>query len=92
MNPDKNHLNARTKIIVLAVVIIAAAGLFGWLIGRNSSSNSGQTSTSPQTTSSRAVEGSNVKSLVSYTLPDGWLEGTVQHQVAQYTLAPTAPR
>jgi len=76
MNPDKNHLNTRTKIIILAVVIVAAAGLVGWLIGRNSSSNNGQTPSSTQTTSNSTVEGSNVKTLVSYTLPDGWREGT----------------
>lgn len=77
MNPDKNHLNTRTKIIVSILVLVAAAGFAGWLIGRsNNSSNNGQSSTSTQTASSNIVEGSNVKSLVSYTLPDGWREGT----------------
>lgn len=77
MNPDKNHLNKRTKIIILAVVLVAAASLVGWLIGHsNNSTNNNQASTSTQTTSNSNVGGSNVKSLVSYTLPDGWSEGT----------------
>lgn len=77
MNPDINHPNKRTKIIILAVVLVVAAGIVGWLIGRsNNSTNNNQTSTSTQTTSSGNAAGSDVKSLVSYTLPDGWSEGT----------------
>lgn len=67
----------KRNIVVLAIVMaIIAAGIVGWLIGRsnNSTYNKQLTSTQNQTISS--TSGSDVKALVSYTLPDGWGEGT----------------
>ena len=89
MNPDKNHLNKRTKIIILVVVLVIAAGLVGWLIGHsNNSTNNNQTSTSTGTASNSSAGGGNVKSLVSYTLPDGWSEGTCSSSSSTFYINP----
>lgn len=72
MNQDRKPMATQGKVIVAAVVLIIIVGLVGWLIGR---SGNKPTNTTNQTQTGN-TSGTDVKSLVSYTLPDAWREGT----------------
>ncbi len=88
MNPDNDRSYMRVKKVTVAVIIlILAAGLFGWWLGNsndapaNNSANNQTSNTSPPTNNKDSPTTNNdagleVKSLVSYTLPDGWKEGS----------------
>lgn len=78
--PTKNNTN---RLLVIILVAIAAAGTVGWLLGRSKhdsvpATQSGSNSSNSSNTApvNNATSTSNVKSLVSYTLPDAWTEGT----------------
>lgn len=83
MNPDiKNPYVRVRKTFLLIIFLVIAAGLTGWWIGRtNSSINSDPPSTTNTTVDNVNNGKPGVKTLVSYTLPDGWKEGA----------CPTAP-
>lgn len=62
-------------VLILGLVIIA--GLIGWKLGHsNDSKHSNPVSNNTNATSTTPASNSDVKSLVAYTLPDGWKEGT----------------
>lgn len=80
MIPDDERKYFRIKKITLLVaIVVLAAGLFGWWIGRsgNDSStvqtgNTQNNGTAPAAETSS--EASEIKSLISYKVPDGWRE------------------
>lgn len=78
---QERHQTRNNRIIGLVILLIVAALLLGWWLGRSGSNNI-TTTMSPTTASSNTAPANNsassgeVKSLVSYTLPDGWKEGT----------------
>ncbi|MDB5163677.1 MAG: hypothetical protein JWS12_294 [Candidatus Saccharibacteria bacterium] len=58
-------------MILIAVVVIVAAGLIGWRLGARNT-----TITTASSAGSNTVPASTgVKSLISYTLPSGWTDG-----------------
>jgi hypothetical protein len=77
MNTDSEGSSTPIKITLVVIALVVIGGLIGWALGRsgNSSNNQPSSSVSPSPTSSSAAS-ADVKSLVSYTLPDGWKEGT----------------
>ena len=65
----------RSYIITLVLVVLfVVVGIAGWRLGQ--SSNSDNTKSKSPSTSTSNVASTNVTSIVSYTLPDGWNEGT----------------
>lgn len=71
------RVKTRTRIILLAITLIVAAGFLGWFFGySNKSTNNNQANTTAQNQSSSNTSGISVKTLVSYTLPDAWSENT----------------
>ena len=74
MNPDNNRKYVRIKLSTLLIaVLVLAAGLFGWWLGRpDTSTNSRPSSQTESTVLNDDAPG--VKSLISYRLPDGWKE------------------
>jgi hypothetical protein len=65
----------QNRAVFAVVIIVLAAVLFGWWLGhRNSQKDVSSNSTLPP--SSVSTSSSSVKSLVSYTLPDGWSEAS----------------
>ncbi len=92
MQPEtpKQRIPLQT-LLIIALVFIVIAGLIGWRVGRttnqkfatNGSNATGSNSTPTADSSSR-----NVKSLVTYTLPDGWKEGTCPNNADRVYLIP----
>lgn len=84
MNPDNDRNYVRVKktaLIIIALVVVA--GLLGWFLGRSNNSqpaNNQTNNTQPDNSAKPAANtnpaGADVKSLVSYTLPDGWKESS----------------
>lgn len=79
MESDNGRDNKFIKIILLVAGLIVLAGAAGWAMGRdsgkttgNSGNNQGQPASSPESDSTQG----EVKSVVSYTLPDGWRESS----------------
>jgi hypothetical protein len=58
------------KYTLIVLIFIVLAGVIGWQIGKNSKTTPAH-GTATQTS---AVTATGVKSLVSYSLPDGWKE------------------
>lgn len=70
-------MNRRIKIILVSIILIVAAGVVGWLVGRSGNSGTSSSSSTAQTPpASNAIAGTDVSSLVRYTLPDAWTENT----------------
>jgi hypothetical protein len=63
----------RKKLLFVVVVIVIIAGLVGWFMGRSNKSTN-QTGTTAQNQPSKSS--ASARSLVSYTLPDGWSENS----------------
>lgn len=61
---------------LLVLILIIAAGLLGWRLGHSSKSMSTQPNNMNQPTTINNANTAAVKSLVSYTLPDGWGEAS----------------
>ncbi len=66
----------RNKQLYIAVSIVILAGLLGWFLGReNNTPNNQQPRDATQPIANNSSN-AKVKSLVNYTLPDGWQEIT----------------
>lgn len=66
------------KLAAIAVIVIAlGGGIIGWKIGQsNTKTSPANTGTSASTQpAANDASANDAKSLVSYTLPDGWKEG-----------------
>ncbi len=67
-------MNKKVLAFVVLVIVITFAGVVGWRLGHKSTAPASTQSSSNSPSSPAAA--SDVKSLVSYNLPDGWKEGT----------------
>lgn len=67
-------MNRLTKIILASVVLIVIASVIGWLIGRGSVPIYNNNSSNPSSTTK--ATSTDVSSLVSYTLPNGWADNS----------------
>lgn len=78
MNPENGRNYVRVKkITVFIVLLIISAGLLGWWLGQsNDSSNNNQPKDATNSTPSNNASGADIKSLINYTLPDGWEEAS----------------
>lgn len=83
MNSDNDRSYMRIKkTTLLVIVLVLAAGLLGWRLGSSKDapvSNQVDTTRQPVGTAesaNSAAPGPEIKSLVSYTLPDGWKEAS----------------
>jgi hypothetical protein len=85
---SKYSMNARTKLAVLFVTIVVAAGLAGWALGHSNTSKGNQSGSVAQSTTGGSTNGIAVKSLVSYTLPDAWSEKTCSAVVGTVYVVP----
>ena len=95
MNPDNDRQYIRVKKIPLLVVtLVLLAGLTGWLLGR--SNNDPVTQQTPgvpsvmSTTPSSNTNGPDVKSLVTYVLPDGWKEASCPNAAGSSFVVPSS--
>lgn len=77
MEPNTDRSNKAIKTALIVIVLILIAGLAGWQLGKSNKPANNQTASTAQPTTStpdkQSAQG-DVKSLVSYTLPDGWTE------------------
>ena len=69
-------MNRQIKMILFVVILILAAGLGGWLFGHFNNSTTSMHNGIAQTSPSNNASGTDVNSLISYTLPDAWSENT----------------
>lgn len=76
MNPENERSATRApKTLVVIIGLILVAGLLGWYIGRpNDSPAVNQQTNSGDTLSSQGSDTKDLKSLVNFSLPDGWSE------------------
>ena len=81
-------MNTRTKLVVLAVTLLVAVGLAGWVLGHSNKSTNNQSGSIAQSTSGGNTNGIAVKTLVSYTLPDAWSENTCSAVVGTVYVVP----
>lgn len=92
---DSQYVRIKKSIVLIAIVVIAA-GLFGWWIGQaddkpspvNQTSNN-TVDTTDKTAPSESTAGMSVKSLVKYTLPDGWKESTCPASESSIYIVPS---
>lgn len=76
MEPKNEKHDVRTKKVSLAIVLLVlVAGLLGWWLGQSKTSKTPEQTSQPSTTNG-AADSSDVASLVTYTLPDGWREAS----------------
>ncbi len=66
--------NRRNKALVVIASIIIIAGSLGWFLGRSNNTPSNQRPDDTTRPVANNNSGAEVKSLVNYTLPDGWKE------------------
>lgn len=66
----------KIKIITGVVLVVILAGLLGWAMGSNKNKNSSDQVSTSEPTAINNTDGPDVKSLVSYELPDGWEEAS----------------
>jgi hypothetical protein len=89
--PTPRQQKSIIQIVVLILGLVIIAGLIGWKLGQ---SNDKQTATTPTASNSTATSSttpasnSDVKSLVSYSLPDGWKEGTCPDSQGKLYIVP----
>jgi type II secretory pathway pseudopilin PulG len=76
MKPPKQR--SMLLIVVLLLVLAAAAGYIGWRLGQDNNNQPKNTVTNNSASDAlnNAITDSDVKSRISYTLPDGWNENT----------------
>ena len=75
--PMPRNQKRTIQVAVLVFILILAAGLIGWKLGKsNQHQTAAPSASNPTATSATPAANSDVKSLVSYSLPDGWKEGT----------------
>jgi hypothetical protein len=88
-NQDNNYFRIN-KFVAIVVILIIMAGFGGWLLGRNNSTDSNQTNNSADEneTSTTTPSGEGVKSLVTYSLPDGWKEASCESNPGSVYIIP----
>ncbi len=70
-------MTKNTKMVGVVLIAVIAAGLIGWQLGSHKKAqNPTATNTATPTASSEPAKAGDPRTLVSYTLPDGWKEGT----------------
>ncbi len=83
---DKNMTNtSRHKnlwLVLVMLVLLLLAGTLGWWQGKSKN-------TSNESTSGTTANGTDVNSIVSYTLPDGWKEANCTNQASTVFIVPT---
>ena len=91
MNTQNNKRHTGTKILLLLVaLLVLGAGLVGWRLGRSTNRQSVSAPTSPSqgATTGSDVAVADVRSLVTYTLPDGWTEATCPNAPGAVSVMP----
>ena len=91
MNPGTNKHNIQTKRVpLLIVLIVSGAVVLGWWLGRSSAppSTLQPTDTAQTSTPSSNSAGPDVRSLVTYRLPDGWQEATCPNATGSIFIIP----
>jgi hypothetical protein len=81
VEPEVRKKRPELKTILIIILLIVIAGLLGWVFGSRNKSDSTSnktTSVSNSSTAGEATPNADVKKLVTYTLPDGWKEGSCE--------------
>lgn len=80
MNPERNNYFRVHKLWLLVAFLVIGAGLVGWWLGRSDSqpSSSPESSTQPAAETEDSDGSTDVKSIVRYSLPDGWKENSCE--------------
>jgi exopolysaccharide biosynthesis protein len=90
MNNDFDNKNFRINKFLAVIILILFAGLAGWLLGRSDNTTiiqNDSASNEVKTTKVVSQDKGSVKSLVSYSLPDGWKEaGCANNPEAVYII------
>ncbi len=95
MNPDHNLKDVRIKkITVLLAVLVVAAGVVGWLLGRSSDSlpntaNNSQLSNPKQPDNDNKANTRDVRSLANYRLPFNWGEASCPSESGSVFVVPS---
>lgn len=77
MKPDDDRKYIRiNKLVLLAVILLAAAVALGWRLGNKSSDSNTKVNNTNQATTVDNANTAAVKSVVTYALPDGWKEAS----------------
>ncbi len=85
---DKQYVRIKKVSLVIALLVLCA-GLFGWRLGRSGSPTTTESINKPQTsTPSNNVAGPDIKSLITYSLPDGWKEASCPNAVGSVFVIP----
>lgn len=95
MEPENNSMPRNQKrgiqVALLILILIVTAGLIGWKLGKSNDNHPATPTTSNPTSASSSTtpaSNSDVKSLVSYSLPDGWKEGTCPDNPGKLYIVP----
>lgn len=81
----KHSAGHLTKVVLLLVSLVAVAAFAGWLIGRPGK----PLNSTSKTPTNNNVSGTDVASLVSYTLPDAWSQSTCSASAGTVYVVPS---
>jgi|GEM_PF-1170251 len=77
------------KIILVVLLLVLIAGLIGWRLGHSNKGSDKTSVTNSSSSSESAASTADVKSLVTYTLPEGWKEATCTSQANTVFIVPS---
>lgn len=91
MYRKQENRSTRVNKIVVILSLIILAGLAGWLFGRNNNatSNSQPNGSANENNSETTQNDEGVKSLVTYSLPDGWKEASCDSSPGSVYIIPS---
>lgn len=91
MEPKNNHKYLRNNLLILLLVtvLILSAILLGWWLGRSNTKSISPSGDTNQAEDENIFSSGNIKSLVSYELPEGWKEASCPNQAGSVYILPT---
>lgn len=89
---EKKYIRVH-KTVIIVIALILAAGIFGWWMGRSGTSEKTENNSNTQPTETDATVNtpSDVTSIATFTLPDGWKQERCEGSGAIFVVPSGSP-